>query len=91
MIRKTLRFGGVRTSVKLEPEFWAYLGMAARSRGLSLSALADEVVAASPAAANRASALRVWALAHAVRDQRLEEPPGPPQPPPTSSPAHAAQ
>ena len=79
MIRRTLRVDGVRTSVKLEPEFWAYLRMAAWSRGLSLSALVGEITAAAPAAANRASALRVWALAHAVRDQRRADTPGPPQ------------
>lgn len=69
MVRRTLRLGGTRTSVKLEAEFWDFLRGMAGARGLTLTALVGEVVAASPAAGNRASALRVWALAHAARDR----------------------
>ena len=69
MVRRTLPIGGTRTSVKLEPEFWDYLRGMAGARGLTLAALVREVVASSPASANRASALRVRALAHAARNR----------------------
>lgn len=48
MIRKTMRIGEVRTSIKLESEFWSYLKEIADSRGIRLSALVNEVAAASP-------------------------------------------
>ena len=48
MIRKTMRIGEVRTSIKLEPEFWGYLKEVADSRGIRLSRLVNDVAAATP-------------------------------------------
>ena len=65
MIPKTMRVGAIRTSIKLEPEFWSYLTEVARARGLRLTSLVNEVAEATPGRASLASALRVFALAHA--------------------------
>ena len=67
MTLRTMRVGAIRTSLRLEPEFWAYLAEVARARGLRLAALVNEVAEATPGRASLASALRVFALAHARR------------------------
>ena len=73
MIRKTMRIGEVRTSIKLEQEFWSYLKDVATERGLRLSALVNEVADAAPERTNLASTLRVFALTHArLRSQTLQ-------------------
>ena len=74
MTRKTMRVGAVRTSVKLEPEFWDYLAEVARARKLRPSVLVDEVADATPDRASLASALRVFALLHARRAARSAAP-----------------
>lgn len=74
MIRKTMRIGEVRTSIKLEPEFWSYLKEVADSRSIRLSRLVNEVAIASPDRTNLASTLRTFALIHArLRWQGLEQ------------------
>jgi len=61
--KRSFSLAGHRTSVALEPEFWAALEALARARGLSLAALVAEVDAArADAALPLASALRVHAL-----------------------------
>jgi predicted DNA-binding ribbon-helix-helix protein len=65
MIRKTMRIGEVRTSIKLEPEFWGYLKEVADSRGIRVSRLVNEVAAATPERTNLASTLRTFCLIHA--------------------------
>ena len=65
MIRKTMRIGEVRTSIKLESEFWEYLRAVAQQRHLRLSGLVNEVAAATPERTNLASTLRTYALVHA--------------------------
>ena len=65
MIRKTMRIGEIRTSIKLENEFWEYLKATATQRQLRLSGLVNEVAAASPERTNLASTLRTYALVHA--------------------------
>ena len=65
MIRKTMRIGEVRTSIKLEREFWGYLKEMAEERRIRLSTLVNEVAAASPERTNLASTLRTFALMHA--------------------------
>lgn len=65
MIRKTMRIGEVRTSIKLESEFWDYLKTVAQQRHLRLSALVNEVAVATPERTNLASTLRTYALVHA--------------------------
>jgi predicted DNA-binding ribbon-helix-helix protein len=66
--KRSLRLAGHRTSVALEPLFWAALEGVARRRGLALAALVAEIDAgrADPAIP-LASALRVFALAEAQR------------------------
>ena len=70
MIPEAMRVGAIRTSLRPEPEFWAYLAEVARARGLRLTALVNEVAEATPGRASLASALRVFALAHARRAAR---------------------
>ena len=65
MIRKTMRIGEVRTSIKLEKEFWSYLKEIADERNLRLSALVNEIADATPDRTNLASTLRTFALTHA--------------------------
>jgi predicted DNA-binding ribbon-helix-helix protein len=65
MIRKTMRIGEVRTSIKLEPEFWSYLKEVADSRGIRVSRLVNDVAAATPDRTNLASTLRTFCLIHA--------------------------
>jgi predicted DNA-binding ribbon-helix-helix protein len=73
MIRKTMRIGEVRTSIKLEPEFWSYLKEVADSRGIRLSRLVNDVAEATPERTNLASTLRTFCLIHAqLRWQGLE-------------------
>jgi predicted DNA-binding ribbon-helix-helix protein len=73
MIRKTMRIGEVRTSIKLEPEFWGYLKEVADSRSIRLSRLVNEVANATPDRTNLASTLRTFCLIHAqLRWQGLE-------------------
>ena len=73
MIRKTMRIGEVRTSIKLEAEFWSYLKEVADGRSLRLSTLVNEVAEATPDRTNLASTLRTFSLIHArMRGQSLE-------------------
>jgi predicted DNA-binding ribbon-helix-helix protein len=65
MIRKSMRVGCARTSIKLEVEFWTFLEELAAGRGLSLAKLVSEVAAAHPDHINLASRLRRFALAQA--------------------------
>lgn len=61
--KRSFRLAGHRTSVALEPEFWAALEAVATRRGLSLVALVAMVDAARPdPTVPLASALRVFAL-----------------------------
>ncbi len=67
--KRSFRLAGHRTSVALEPAFWAVLEAAARRRAISLAALVAEVDAgrADPALP-LASMLRVFALQEAAQD-----------------------
>ena len=69
-----MRIGEVRTSIKLEPEFWSYLREVAQERSIRLSRLVNEVAMASPERTNLASTLRTFSLVHAqLRWQGLEQ------------------
>jgi predicted DNA-binding ribbon-helix-helix protein len=62
--KRSFRLAGHRTSVALEPAFWAALEALAAARRQSLAALLAEIDAArDPLAVPLASALRVAALA----------------------------
>ncbi len=65
MIRKTMRVGEIRTSIKLENEFWAYLKEVADGRNMRLSALVNEIAEAAPDRTNLASTLRIFSLTDA--------------------------
>jgi predicted DNA-binding ribbon-helix-helix protein len=61
--KRSFRLAGHRTSVALEPAFWAALEAIAARRGASLAGLLAEIDAARPGPAlPLASALRVFAL-----------------------------
>ncbi len=61
--KRSFRLAGHRTSVALEPAFWAALEAVAERRAISLAALVAEVDAArADPALPLASALRVFAL-----------------------------
>jgi predicted DNA-binding ribbon-helix-helix protein len=62
LVKRSFTLAGHRTSVALEPEFWAALTDIAATRGLVLSALVAEVDASRDADHPLASALRVHAL-----------------------------
>jgi predicted DNA-binding ribbon-helix-helix protein len=65
--KRSFRLAGHRTSVALEPEFWAVLETVATRRAISLAALVAEVDAArTDPALPLASALRVFALREAA-------------------------
>jgi predicted DNA-binding ribbon-helix-helix protein len=66
--KRSVSLAGHRTSVALEPPFWAALEAAAERRGLALAALIAEIdaVRADPAIP-LASALRLFALAEVQR------------------------
>jgi len=68
-----MRIADIRTSIKLEPEFWSYLKEIAEGRAIRLSRLVNEVANASPERTNLASTLRTFCLIHArLRWQGLE-------------------
>jgi predicted DNA-binding ribbon-helix-helix protein len=67
--KRSFALAGHRTSVALEPEFWAVLEAAAQGRGVSLAALVAQVDAGRAEATTvpLASALRVFALGEVSR------------------------
>ncbi len=62
MEKRSMTIAGHRTSVALEPEFWAAIDALAARRGLALAALVAEIDGARSPDRNLASALRVAAL-----------------------------
>jgi predicted DNA-binding ribbon-helix-helix protein len=66
LIKRSFSIAGHRTSVALEPEFWAALEAWAQRRGEPLAALVLEVDAERPPSRALASALRVRALREAA-------------------------
>ncbi|MGH1478173.1 MAG: ribbon-helix-helix domain-containing protein [Geminicoccales bacterium] len=74
MIRKTMRIGEIRTSIKLEQDFWNYLKEVADGRSIRLSRLVNDIAEATPERTNLASTLRTFALLHAqLRVQGLDQ------------------
>ncbi|MGE3302515.1 MAG: ribbon-helix-helix domain-containing protein [Hyphomonadaceae bacterium] len=61
--KRSLVLAGHRTSLALEPEFWAALDAAAAARGAALARLIEEIDAGREAPRSLASACRVFALA----------------------------
>ena len=62
MDKRSMTIAGHRTSVALEPEFWAALERLAAARGLALAALVAEIDGARTPDRNLASAIRVAVL-----------------------------
>mgnify|MGYP003365485783 CR=1 FL=1 len=62
LVKRSFTLEGHRTSVALEPEFWAVLEALATRRGLAVSALVAEVDIARGGERPLASALRITAL-----------------------------
>jgi predicted DNA-binding ribbon-helix-helix protein len=62
--KRSVVIDGHRTSVSMEPEFWAALGDIARAEGVSVNALVGRIDRARTG--NLSSAIRVYVLA-AVR------------------------
>ncbi len=60
--KRSFALSGHRTSVALEPEFWAVLEEAAQAGGVTLSALVTRLDAGRGEGQPLASALRVFAL-----------------------------
>ncbi|MDE8344909.1 MAG: ribbon-helix-helix domain-containing protein [Acidocella sp.] len=58
----SLSLSGHRTSIALEPEFWAALEACAAAQGQTLSHLVTEIDATRSPTCPLASALRVYAL-----------------------------
>jgi predicted DNA-binding ribbon-helix-helix protein len=63
--KRSFAIAGHRTSIALEPEFWAVLEQEAQHRGIALAALVAEVDATRDGRA-LASALRLHALERAA-------------------------
>ena len=62
-VKRSLTLQGHRTSVSLEPAFWAAFRALAEARGAALNALAAEIDAARPPEVGLASAIRQHVLA----------------------------
>ncbi len=62
LAKRSFSLAGHRTSVALEPAFWAVLDDVAAARGVSLAALIAELDASRPPETPLASTLRVFAL-----------------------------
>ncbi len=60
--KRSLSIAGHRTSVALEPEFWAALDEAAEAERRSLARLVAEIDRTRDPEQGLASALRVWLL-----------------------------
>lgn len=63
--KRSVSLSGHRTSIALEPEFWAALETIATRRDVPLTVMVAEIDAARDPARPLASALRVFALTQA--------------------------
>lgn len=66
LAKRSVTLAGHRTSVALEPEFWAALEALAAGQGVPLAALVAAVDEARPAGQPLASALRLAALRRGI-------------------------
>lgn len=64
LLKRSVSLHGHRTSVALEPQFWAVLNDAASNRKKSLASLIAEIDDTRDPDDPLSSALRVWALEH---------------------------
>lgn len=62
LVRKNFRLAAGKTSIALEPAFWALLAQEAEDSALTLGELVERILDSQPSAGvNRASALRLHA------------------------------
>lgn len=69
LAKRSMRVAGHRTSLALEPAFWAALERGAKARGVSIPALVaaiDDERRKHRPDASLASAVRVWLLRHTI-------------------------
>jgi predicted DNA-binding ribbon-helix-helix protein len=66
LIKRSFSLAGHRTSIALEPEFWAVLEQIAAQRAIPLSRLVAELDGTRNPATALASSLRILALHHAA-------------------------
>ncbi len=66
LVKRSFALAGHRTSVALEPEFWAALTALAAAERRTLAALVTEIDAARPLTQGLASSLRLLALKKAA-------------------------
>lgn len=64
--KRSLTIAGHRSSLALEPEFWAALDAAAADEGKSVPALVAAIDSSRPPEQGLASAVRVWLLRRAA-------------------------
>lgn len=69
--KRSVSLSGHRTSVALEPEFWAALGALAEKRGVTVAALVGTVDETRQASQALASALRVFVLKEVKKEALL--------------------
>ncbi len=69
LAKRSLALHGHRTSLALEPEFWAVIDDAAAERGLSLAALIAEIDDNRDPDDALSSSVRVFALKHVQNRQ----------------------
>ncbi|WP_287157245.1 ribbon-helix-helix domain-containing protein [Euryhalocaulis sp.] len=67
MEKRSLSIAGHRTSIALEPEFWAALDDAAAADGRSMAGLITEIDEGRDPEQGLASAVRVWLLKRTSR------------------------
>ncbi|MBA4802255.1 MAG: ribbon-helix-helix domain-containing protein [Euryhalocaulis sp.] len=65
--KRSLSIAGHRTSIALEPEFWAALDDAAAADGRSMAGLITEIDEGRDPEQGLASAVRVWLLKRTSR------------------------
>ena len=69
LVKRSVSIAGHRTSIALEPEFWAVLDQIAAQKRITLAALVSGVDAGrAQGACGLASALRVYALNRGERE-----------------------
>ncbi|WP_408872797.1 ribbon-helix-helix domain-containing protein [Gluconobacter roseus] len=73
LIKRSLSLSGHRTSVALEPEFWAVLDTMAATRQQSFASLVASLDATRDPERPLASALRVAALMHLQKSIRASD------------------
>ena len=78
LINRNVTINGRRTSLRLEPAFWAALERLAAARGQTVGALVSEI-AVAPRDGSLTSAVRVWVLGAVDNEARIRIRPSAPR------------